>query len=422
MACTIGKALLFPSQVEAVGRHRQRPLHRGLVGRPPNPFKRVCSPGRPARRSPTPSPPTPAMQWTQAAPALRRLRGRGRRAHAHHGRRGHGKRSWRAVTSTNLDTMCGNVNWKAGEARTPCRTSPRRRSVGGQWLTGEKYPFELSVAQQLHGAGRPGRSGDGPIQVLSQGVRPPCPASPRLCDRGLSSGAVSGRDGLLEDDRPPASPSAASGSIDDLGVKVNEGEGAGHRRANGAGKTTLFTLISGGVSARTRVGVTFKDRDIHGLSRQDRARAGVGAPSRSPMPFGDMSVFENVLVGAAYARGASERDSYERCVETLEIHAPASQGQRARRLSAVARPQAAGELARALAGDPACCCSTSRRRPHRERGREVIETVKGLLAHGITFIWIEHHSWRALLAVAARIRRSISFGRKPHRGRPHEVM
>ena len=64
-----------------------------------------------------------------------------------------------------------------------------------------------------------------------------------------------------------------------------------------------------------------------------------------------MSVFENVLVCAAYGRGMSERASYQRCVETLELtQAHDKANVQAGALTLLNRKRL--ELARALAGDP----------------------------------------------------------------------
>jgi branched-chain amino acid transport system ATP-binding protein len=117
-----------------------------------------------------------------------------------------------------------------------------------------------------------------------------------------------------------------------------------------------------------------------------------------------MSVFENVLVCAAYGRGMSERASYTRCVETLELT----------KLSAKANKQAGAlplldrkrlELARALAETEV---------------EALIETIKDLHREGISIIWIEHIV-HALLAVVGRIV-AISFGRNLIEGDPNEVM
>jgi branched-chain amino acid transport system ATP-binding protein len=207
--------------------------------------------------------------------------------------------------------------------------------------------------------------------------------------------------------------------IDDLSVRVNEGEALGIVGPNGAGKTTLFNLITG-VHRPDEGRVTFKDKDITHLSRQGICRAGIGRTYQIPKPFSDMSVFENVLVCAAYARGLSERASYERCVETLEItHLSAKANTRAGALPLLDRKRL--ELARALAGDPTVLLLDEIAGGLTENEVEmVIATVKNLLAQGITIIWIEHIV-RALLAVVHRIV-AISYGRNLIEGDPNEVM
>jgi branched-chain amino acid transport system ATP-binding protein len=207
--------------------------------------------------------------------------------------------------------------------------------------------------------------------------------------------------------------------IDDLSVTVSEGEALGIVGPNGAGKTTLFNLITG-VHRPDEGRVTFKDRDITHLSRQAICRAGIGRTYQIPKPFSDMSVFENVLVCAAYARGMSERASYERCVETLELtHLSPKANTRAGGLPLLDRKRL--ELARALAGDPSVLLLDEIAGGLTENEVEmVIATVKNLLAQGITIIWIEHIV-RALLAVVGRIV-AINFGRNLIEGDPNEVM
>jgi len=207
--------------------------------------------------------------------------------------------------------------------------------------------------------------------------------------------------------------------IDDLSVTLNEGEALGIVGPNGAGKTTLFNLITG-VYRPDSGRVTFRDRDITHVSRQDICRAGLGRTYQIPKPFSDMSVFENVLVGAAYARGVGEKASYERCVEVLEVtHLSPKANVRAGALPLLDRKRL--ELARALAGDPTVLLLDEIAGGLTENEVEmVIATVKNLLAHGVSIIWIEHIV-HALLAVVDRIV-AISFGRNLIEGDPNEVM
>jgi branched-chain amino acid transport system ATP-binding protein len=207
--------------------------------------------------------------------------------------------------------------------------------------------------------------------------------------------------------------------IDDLSVKLSEGEALGIVGPNGAGKTTLFNLITG-VYRPDHGRVMYKAKDITNVKRHDRCREGIGRTFQIPKPFGDMSVFENVLVCAAYGRNMSERASYRRCVETLELTGLAAKANKqAGALPLLDRKRL--ELARALAGDPAVLLLDEIAGGLTDSEVEaLIQTVKDLHAEGISIIWIEHIV-HALLAVVQRIV-AISFGRNLIEGDPNEVM
>ena len=207
--------------------------------------------------------------------------------------------------------------------------------------------------------------------------------------------------------------------IDDLSVQLNEGEALGIVGPNGAGKTTLFNLLTG-VHRPDDGRVVFKGRDITHVPRQDRCRQGIGRTYQIPRPFSDMSVFENVLVCASYARGMSERASYRRCVETLELTWLTDKAnQRAGTLTLLNRKRL--ELARALAGDPTVLLLDEIAGGLTEAEvDELIETVRDLHAEGVSIIWIEHIV-HALLVAVDRIF-AINFGRKIAEGEPEDVM
>jgi len=207
--------------------------------------------------------------------------------------------------------------------------------------------------------------------------------------------------------------------IDDLSVQLDEGEALGIIGPNGAGKTTLFNLMTG-VHRPDGGRVVFKGRDITHLPRQDRCRQGIGRTYQIPKPFSDMTVFENVLVCASYARGMSERASYQRCVETLELTRLTDRAnQRAGKLTLLNRKRL--ELARALAGDPTVLLLDEIAGGLTEAEvEELIVTIRDLHAEGTSIIWIEHIV-HALLATVDRIF-AINFGRKIADGEPEDVM
>ena len=129
-----------------------------------------------------------------------------------------------------------------------------------------------------------------------------------------------------------------------------------------------------------------------------------------------MSVFENVLVCAAYARGTSERASYRRCVETLELTRLTDKANhQAGKLTLLNRKRL--ELARALAGDPSVLLLDEIAGGLTEAEvEELIGTIRDLHAEGISIIWIEHIV-HALLEAVDRIF-AINFGRQIAEGEP----
>src|SRR5437588_262686 len=103
----------------------------------------------------------------------------------------------------------------------------------------------------------------------------------------------------------------------DLDLALAEGEALGIIGPNGAGKTTLFGIACGTV--RPDAGrVIFAGADITRLAPERRCRLGIGRSFQIPQPFTGMTVFENLVVAAAFGGGRSEREVYPRCVELLD--------------------------------------------------------------------------------------------------------
>jgi branched-chain amino acid transport system ATP-binding protein len=207
--------------------------------------------------------------------------------------------------------------------------------------------------------------------------------------------------------------------IDGLSISVEHGEALGIVGPNGAGKTTWFNLVTGAVHPDAGK-VIFEGKDISRFSRHHRCRQGIGRTFQIPKPFSGMTVFENVLVGATHGRNKSERASYQRCVETLEITGLLKKANvLAGSLTLLDRKRL--ELARALATDPTLLLMDEIAGGLTEAEvEELIAEIKKLRETGITIIWIEHIV-HALLAVVDRIV-VIQFGRELCQGDPHQVM
>lgn len=206
---------------------------------------------------------------------------------------------------------------------------------------------------------------------------------------------------------------------DAVSLSLGAGEALGIIGPNGAGKTTLFNLIAGTV--RPNAGrVIFNERDITNLPARDRCRLGIGRSFQVPHPFAGMTTYENVLIGAAYGRGASERDSEARVIEVLESTGLLPKANvLAGSLTLLDRKRL--EMARALATDPKLLLLDEIAGGLTEpECNELVEAIRVVRARGVTIVWIEHVV-HALLAVVDRIA-VIDFGRKIAEGEPNAVM
>jgi branched-chain amino acid transport system ATP-binding protein len=136
----------------------------------------------------------------------------------------------------------------------------------------------------------------------------------------------------------------------DLDLALAEGEALGMLGPNGAGKTTLFGIVAGTI-APSRGKVVFHGKDVTRLSASHRCRMGMARSFQVPQPFGGMTVFENLVVAAAFARGKRERDVYRKCARVLEDCELSDKANlRASSLTLLDRKRL--ELARALATEP----------------------------------------------------------------------
>lgn len=208
-------------------------------------------------------------------------------------------------------------------------------------------------------------------------------------------------------------------AVDDVNVAVESGEALAVIGPNGAGKTTLFNLISGDV-APTKGRIEFEGADVTAKAPHARCRLGIGRSYQIPHPFANMSVFENLLVGAIFGGGAGERESYARCSDVLKLTGLYDKANvPARTLTLLQRKRL--EMARALAVRPKLLLLDEIAGGLTEHEcAELVRTIKDIHAQGTTIVWIEHIV-HALLSVASRLI-VMNFGQLLAQGVPREVM
>ena len=205
-------------------------------------------------------------------------------------------------------------------------------------------------------------------------------------------------------------------AVNDVSLEVHAQEIVGIIGPNGAGKTTLFGCVVGLLSP-TSGRITFNGQRIEGLSQHAVVRKGICHSHQIPAPFADLSVRDNVRVGASFGRRSREaRRVVDDVLARTGLEALASS--QARNLS-VGNLKLL-EVARALATGPELLCLD-------EVGSGVtpveldrlLQLIRDLNAAGTTVLYIEHNM-RAIGAVCHRVV-VLDFGLKIADGTPGEV-
>ena len=104
-------------------------------------------------------------------------------------------------------------------------------------------------------------------------------------------------------------------AIKDLSFEVNEGEIVSLIGANGSGKTTTLHSIQGLLKAASG-NVTFMDKNINGLSADKVVRLGLGQVPEGRRVFQELTVEENLRLGAFSVKDKQFiTDEYARVME-----------------------------------------------------------------------------------------------------------
>lgn len=188
---------------------------------------------------------------------------------------------------------------------------------------------------------------------------------------------------------------------DAVDLVLNDGEALGIIGPNGAGKTTLFGIATGAV--RPDGGhVLFNGEDITSLPPDWRCRKGLARTFQIPQPFAGMTVFENVVVAAAFGAGEREAAVYDRCGDLLARCGLATKANmRAGGLTLLDRKRL--ELVRALATKPRVLLLDEVAGGLTEHECvALVALIKDVRASGVSIVWIEHVV-HALTAVVDRL-------------------
>jgi branched-chain amino acid transport system ATP-binding protein len=233
------------------------------------------------------------------------------------------------------------------------------------------------------------------------------PASGRESDVVLSVERVSKRFGGLR-------------ALSDVSFEVRASEVFGVIGPNGAGKTTLFSCLVGAIRP-TSGAVRFLGDRIDGLKPYEVVDRGVVRTHQIVRPFREMTVRENVAVGAAFGsgkrRGAEAADAVQRVLERTGLVARAEAPASTLTIGELKRL----EIARALATEPSVLCLDEVMGGlNPSEIRSMMTFIQSLQETFITVLIIEHHV-HAVVGISDRIM-VLNFGERIAEGPPAEVI
>jgi branched-chain amino acid transport system ATP-binding protein len=209
-------------------------------------------------------------------------------------------------------------------------------------------------------------------------------------------------------------------AVADVSFDVSAGEFVGIIGPNGAGKTTLLNLITGYLKPSSG-SILFRERDISGLRPHKVKRLKIARTFQVVQPFSEMTVRENVEVGARFGRNWPSNDQVEAdCAQALalaglvdvadELAGALTLGEKKRL-----------ELARCLASRPELLL-LDEVMGGLSAGeiRDLVQALRRVHASGVTIVMIEH-VLHALFQLVGRVL-VLDFGRKIGDGEPSAIM
>lgn len=188
---------------------------------------------------------------------------------------------------------------------------------------------------------------------------------------------------------------------------------------NGAGKTTLFNAING-VYPPEEGRILFRDKDVTRAKPYEHAHLGMARTHQIVQPLNELTVLENVMVGACFGHEHQSLGNAARIAgEVLEFVGLAPRaGQPAGSLNVAQKKRL--EMARALAARPYLLLLDevlAGLNPSEIEG--MVQTILKIREQGVTIIMIEH-VMRAIMNVSDRII-VLDYGQQIAEGSPEEI-
>lgn len=219
-------------------------------------------------------------------------------------------------------------------------------------------------------------------------------------------------------------------AVNNINFSVQAGQIMGLIGPNGAGKSTTFNLITG-VLGLTSGRVTFRGEDISALASRDIAKRGISRTFQHVKMIADMTVLENVALGA-HLRGdkgalsatlrldrAEERSLFREAeIQLRRIGMGHALHELAGNLAM--GPQRLLEIARALCNDPALLLLDEPAAGLRYKEKQALaDVLRQLKSEGLSILLVEH-DMDLVMQVTDRIV-VMEFGTLLIEGTPEEI-
>ena len=206
-------------------------------------------------------------------------------------------------------------------------------------------------------------------------------------------------------------------AINDVSLDLAEGSISSLIGPNGAGKSTLFNLVTGYVPPSAGE-IYFRGSRIDGVPTEKIAALGIARAFQIAKPFPELSVLDNVRIGALFGKAGS-RDVASVTKDALTIAGLNEFAERPA-LSLTVGYLRRLELARAIAARPVLlladepCAGLN----HTET-EEIVDILRKVRDRGVTVLLVEH-DMAAVMRVSDRVF-VLDAGAKIAEGSPNKV-
>jgi branched-chain amino acid transport system ATP-binding protein len=211
-------------------------------------------------------------------------------------------------------------------------------------------------------------------------------------------------------------------ALNRVDLQVEEGAFWGLIGPNGSGKTTFFDAISG-VNSASSGRVIFKGKEITHWTPDRICNAGIARTFQIPRPFQEMTVIENVMVGAFFGkerRPASDKQAREEALKWIGfvgLHADEETMPQSLTAGNLRRL----EMARVLATKPELVLAdevmSGLNQEEIQLTSQVLKKIHTELK--ITIVWVEH-IMSALMNLVERVT-VLDYGEVIAEGTPEEI-